>query len=109
VLNEPGGTVPQVCAPQVYLKPEVERRIRNRLKRLEGQVRGVERLLAAHHSCDDLLVQLGAIKQAVTGVIVELLEGHMQTCVAESVERGQGMKALASLRGALASALRHAS
>ncbi len=99
--------MPQVCAPQVYLKPEVERRIHNRLKRLEGQVRGVQRLLAAHHSCDDLLIQLGAIKQAVNGAMIELLEGHMATCVAESVEKGQGVKALASLKGALASALRH--
>lgn len=96
-------------APTVYLRPEVERRIQNRLKRLEGQVRGVQRLLAAHQSCDDLLVQLGAIKQAMNGVMVELLEGHMETCVAESVEKGEGVKALTSLKGALAHALRHAS
>jgi DNA-binding FrmR family transcriptional regulator len=105
----PGGRVAEICAPQVYLKPEVERRIHNRLKRLEGQVRGVQRLLAEHHSCDDLLVQLGAVKQALTAVMVELLEGHMETCVAERVEKGQGARALASLRGALAHALRHAS
>lgn len=98
----------QVCTPRVYLQPNVERRITNRLKRLEGQVRGVQRLLAQHQSCDDLLIQLGAIKQAVTGVMVELLEGHMATCVAEDVEKGHGLKALASLRGALASAMRHA-
>lgn len=99
--------MPEVCTTPVYLKPEVERRIQNRLKRLEGQVRGVQRLLAQHQSCDDLLIQLGAVKQAVSGVMVELLEGHMATCVAESVQKGQGMKALASLKGALASALRH--
>lgn len=101
--------MPEICAQQVYLKPNVERRILNRLKRLEGQVRGVQRLLAEHHSCDDLLVQMGAVRQAANGVMVEILEGHMQTCVAESIEKGQGAKALASLRGALASTLRHAS
>ena len=99
----------QVCAPQVYLRPAVERRLRNRLKRLEGQVRGVQRLLAEHHSCDDLLVQMGAIRQAINGAMIELLDGHMETCVAESIEKGQGAKALARLRGALAAALRHAS
>jgi len=99
----------QVCTPQIYLRPEVERRLRNRLKRLEGQVRGVQRLLAEHHSCDDLLVQMGAIRQAINGVMIELLDGHMETCVAESIEKGQGAKALARLRGALAAALRHAS
>jgi DNA-binding FrmR family transcriptional regulator len=108
-LSRRGGLVSQLCAPTVYLAPHLERRIANRLKRIEGQVRGVQRLLAAHHSCDDLLIQLGAVKQAVSGVMLELLEGHMETCVAESVEKGQGTKALARLRGALAHALRHAS
>lgn len=101
--------MPTTCTPTVYLKPEVERRIRNRLKRLEGQVRGVQRLLAAHHSCDDLLIQLGAIKQALNAVTVQLLEGHMETCVARSVEKGEGARALASLKGALAHAMRHSS
>jgi DNA-binding FrmR family transcriptional regulator len=99
----------EVCLPSVYLKPAVERRIMNRLKRIEGQIRGVQRLVAEHHSCDDVLVQIGAVKQAVGAVMVELLEGHMETCVAERVEKGQGAAALASLRGALATALRHAS
>ena len=98
-----------ICLPGVYLKPAVERRILNRLKRIEGQVRGVQRLVSAHHSCDDILIQVGAIKQAIGSVMVELLEGHMETCVAASVEKGQGKAALASLKGALAHALRHAS
>ncbi len=95
-----------ICLTNVYLKPAVERRIQNRLKRIEGQVRGVQRLIAEHHSCDDILIQIGALKQAINGVAVELLEGHMDTCVAESVEQGHGVKALASLKGALAHVLR---
>ena len=98
--------MPSVCLPEVYLKPTVERRILNRLKRIEGQIRGVQRLISTHHSCDDILIQVGAVKQAINSVAVELLEGHMDTCVAESVEKGQGVKALASLKGALAHVLR---
>jgi DNA-binding FrmR family transcriptional regulator len=97
-----------ICLPQIYLKPHVERRIVNRLRRIEGQVRGVQRLIAEHQSCDDILIQIGALKQALNGVAVELLEGHMDTCVAASVEKGQGMRALASLKGALAQVLRQA-
>lgn len=96
----------EICLPNVYLKPSVERRIQNRLKRIEGQVRGIQRLITEHHSCDDILIQIGAVKQAVNAVAVQLLEGHMDTCVAESVSKGQGTKALASLRGALAHVLR---
>lgn len=98
--------MPEICLPNLYLKPSVEHRIQNRLKRIEGQMRGVQRLIAEHHSCDDILIQIGAVKQAINSVAVELLEGHMDTCVAESVAKGQGNKALASLKGALAHVLR---
>lgn len=98
----------KLCAPQVYRKPEVQRRPQNRLNRIEGQIRGIQRLLAAHHPCDDLLIQLGAVKQALNSVTVELLESHIETCVAEDVAAGRGTKALGRLKGALAYALRHA-
>ncbi len=98
--------MPDICLPEVYLKPTVERRLLNRLKRIEGQIRGIQRLIAEHQSCDDILVQVGAAKQAMNAVAVELLEGHLDTCVADSVERGQGARALASLKGAVAHVLR---
>jgi CsoR family transcriptional regulator, copper-sensing transcriptional repressor len=91
----------------IYLEPEVQRRIHNRLKRIEGQVRGIQRLLSEHQPCDDLLVQLGAVKQALNGVTVELLMGHLETCVAESMKEGQGTEALEILHNALTQALRH--
>lgn len=99
--------MPAAVMPQIYLEPQVERRIVNRLKRIEGQVRGVQRLIREHQSCDDILIQVGALRQALTGVAVDLLEGHMNTCVAESVAKGQGAKALASLKSSLAHVLRH--
>lgn len=99
--------VTQKTLGSVYLRPEVERRLRNRLKRIEGQIRGIQRLLAEHHSCDDMLVQLGAVKQALNSVTVELLDGHMETCVREGVSEGQGARVLAQLKSALVYALRH--
>jgi DNA-binding FrmR family transcriptional regulator len=50
----------------VYLEEEAERRIRNRLRRLNGQVSGIERMLEEHKSCDDILVQIAALKQGHT-------------------------------------------
>ena len=98
--------MPEICLPKVYLEPAVERRLLNRLKRIEGQVRGIQRLVATHEPCDDILIQIGAVKQAINGVAVELLEGHMDTCVAESLKQDQEAQALASLKGALAHVLR---
>ena len=91
----------------LYLTPESEGAIYNRLSRLEGQVRGVKRMLAEHKSCDDMLVQVSALKQAVNGIAAELLQAHMATCVLGRIEAGDGEAALASLRSALGKVLKH--
>lgn len=90
-----------------YLTGDAERAIYNRLSRLEGQVRGVKKMLADHKSCDDMLVQVSALKQAVNGIAAELLQAHMETCVLGRVEAGEGRRALASLRDALAKVMKH--
>lgn len=116
---KPGGTtraggragvvdaVPAARPEDVYLTGEAERAIYNRLSRMEGQVRGVKKMLAERKSCDEMLVQISALKQAVNGVAAELLQAHMQTCVLGRVERGDGERALASLRSALAKVMKH--
>lgn len=93
----------------LYLTEEAERRIKNRLSRLEGQVRGIKRMLEEHESCDDILVQVAALKQAVNGVAVELLQAHMESCVLPQIEAGafEGKEALESLKGALSKVLKH--
>ena len=91
----------------LYLTGEAERAIYNRLSRLEGQVRGVTKMLAAHKSCDDMLVQISALKQAVNAIAAELLQAHMETCVSGRIEAGEGKQALASLRSALAKVMKH--
>ena len=88
-------------AKDIYLDPEVEEELQNRLSRIEGHVRGVKRMLAEHASCEDLLVQLSAVRSALNQTTARLLENHMETCVAECVRAGQGEKALRHLKGAL--------
>ena len=99
--------LPIVGTEDIYLTGESERAIYNRLSRLEGQVRGVKKMLAERKSCDEMLVQISALKQAVNGVAAELLQAHMQTCVLGRVEAGDGERALASLRSALAKVMKH--
>jgi len=100
-------TLPIVAPDDLYLTGESERAIYNRLSRLEGQVRGVKRMLAERKSCDEMLVQVSALKQAVNGIATELLQAHMETCVLGRVEAGQGREALASLRSALTKVMKH--
>jgi len=103
-----GAPLPTLeSADDLYLTGDAERAIYNRLSRVEGQVRGVKKMLAEHKSCDEMLVQISALKQAVNGVAAELLQAHMETCVLGRIEAGEGKRALSSLRNALAKVMKH--
>ncbi len=63
--------------------------INRRLKKIEGQVRGVQKMVDQDKPCEDILIQIGAIKSALhkTGQII--LEGHMHHCVLDGISSGQ--------------------
>lgn len=60
----------------------------NRLKRIEGQVRGVEGMLESGFYCTDILMQVSAITSALNSFTKVLLANHVRTCVAENIRRG---------------------
>jgi CsoR family transcriptional regulator, copper-sensing transcriptional repressor len=59
-----------------------------RLKRIEGQVRGIERMIERHEYCVDILQQTAALRAAVDSVALLVLEDHVQGCVRTAAERG---------------------
>jgi len=63
--------------------------LQTRLRRIEGQVRGVERMVEENRYCIDVLTQIAAIQAALDKVALGLLDGHAHTCVigAEPDER----------------------
>ena len=60
----------------------------NRLKRIEGQVRGVQNMLENGVYCTDILVQVSAINSALNSFNKVLLGNHLRTCVAENIRNG---------------------
>lgn len=60
----------------------------NRLKRIEGQVRGVEGMLESDAYCTDILMQVSAINSALNSFTKVLLANHMRTCVCENIRNG---------------------
>lgn len=60
----------------------------DRLARLEGQVRGVAKMVEADRYCMDIMVQTAAIRSAVLAVEKMLLEHHAQHCVESAIESG---------------------
>jgi CsoR family transcriptional regulator, copper-sensing transcriptional repressor len=72
-----------------------------RLRRIEGQVRGLQRMVDEDVYCIDVLTQVSAVTRALQAVALGLLEDHLGHCVAQAVEQG-GPEAEAKVREAAA-------
>ena len=73
-----------------YIKAKDKEKIQNRLRRIEGQVRGVQRMVDEEAYCVDILTQLSSIVSASEKVALMLLKDHVEHCVRESIEKGEG-------------------
>jgi DNA-binding FrmR family transcriptional regulator len=62
--------------------------VRKRLRRIEGQVRGLQRMVDEDAYCIDVLTQISATTKALQAVALELLEDHLGHCVAHAIETG---------------------
>lgn len=61
-----------------------------RLRRIEGQVRGLQRMVEADKYCIDILTQVSAVTRALQSVALGLLDEHLSHCVTEAVAEGGG-------------------
>ena len=68
---------------------EEQKKLVNRLNRIEGQIRGIRRMVESDAYCTDIIVQAGAVNAAVTSFIKELLASHIRTCVADDIRNGK--------------------
>jgi DNA-binding FrmR family transcriptional regulator len=59
-----------------------------RLKRIEGQARGIHRMVDEEQYCIDILTQISALTSALQGVAVGLLDDHLKHCVTDAVREG---------------------
>ena len=62
--------------------------IHKRLRRIEGQVRGLQRMVDEDKYCIDVLDQIAAVTKALQAVALELLDDHLSHCVAEALTKG---------------------
>ena len=70
-------------------KDESKQKIINRLKIIEGQVRGLQDMLAKDTYCIDIITQTSAVKNALSRVEDALMENHLGTCVVHQIKKGQ--------------------
>jgi DNA-binding FrmR family transcriptional regulator len=59
-----------------------------RLKRIEGQVKGLQRMLGEEKCCSDILVQVAAVRAAINKVGILIFEEHSKTCLKDALEAG---------------------
>jgi len=79
--------------------------VQKRLRRIEGQVRGLQRMVDEDRYCIDILEQVSAATRALQSVALELLNDHMTHCVSDAVKAG-GEEATAKLDEATAAIAR---
>mgnify|MGYP000987246902 CR=1 FL=1 len=76
---------------------EQKTNIINRLRRIEGQVKGIERMLDSEQCCSDILVQISAVRSAINGVGGLIFERYSQNCLAGASTPDAQQQALSEL------------
>lgn len=77
------------CQHKTKQRDEMEyKSLYHRLNRIEGQVRGVKRMLEEDYYCVDILTQVSAIMAALKSFNCQLLESHINSCVSENLKNG---------------------
>ena len=77
------------CVKKTMRTDEEKRRLINRLRRIEGQIGGIIRMVESGTYCNDILVQSAAVNAALNAFSRELLISHMHTCVARDIREGR--------------------
>lgn len=72
----------------VAVDPEVKHAITTRLRRIEGQIRGLQRMVDEERYCADVLVQMSSVQEVLRGVSRELLHNHLKHCATEAIRSG---------------------
>jgi DNA-binding FrmR family transcriptional regulator len=73
-----------------------------RLKRIEGQVRGIHRMIEEDRYCPEVLGQIASVQQALRGLAKQVLQGHLDHCVAAALAAGDPARAAAMQKELLA-------
>ncbi len=75
--------------------PEIKSSNLKRLRRIEGQVRGLQKMVEDDRYCADIVVQIASVQEALRGVGRELMKNHLHHCAAETIRHGNEAQASA--------------
>lgn len=72
----------------------IKQKLVRRLKIVEGQIRGLSRMIEKDEYCIDIITQTSAIKQALSSIEDSLMEGHLGTCAIDQIRNGREKKSI---------------
>ncbi len=75
--------------------------IQLRVKKIKGQIGGIEKMIEENRYCIDILTQISAARSALDSLAIKLLEQHSQTCLVEDIKSGKEDEAIKELMGTL--------
>ena len=75
--------------------------LHNRLKREDGQIKAIDRMIEQDVPCEDIIIQINAAKTALHKIGQVVLEGHLNHCVKDGIEHGDAEKTIADFAKAL--------
>lgn len=75
--------------------------LHNRLKRVDGQIKAIDRMIERDVPCEDIIIQINAAKTALHKIGQVVLEGHLNHCVKDGIEHGDAEKTIADFAKAL--------
>ena len=77
------------CGKRTKRGAQDKKLIINRLNRISGQINGITKMIENDAYCNDVLVQLSAVKNSVKSLSTHILENHLYTCVPRALEKGE--------------------
>lgn len=76
------------CVKHTYREKDEKSKLINRIKRLEGQMRGVQNMIEEDRYCNDILIQLSAIDKSIKSLSSQILESHLKSCITTQLKSG---------------------
>ena len=76
---------------------EEKKKILTRLRRIEGQTRGIQRMVEEDKYCVDIMTQIAGVQAALEQVSLLLMENHLLHCVTEAIQEGKGDEKIAEI------------
>jgi CsoR family transcriptional regulator, copper-sensing transcriptional repressor len=90
------GTRTEEGRKAVAVDPEIKERNLKRLRRIEGQVRGLQKMVEEDRYCPDILTQISSVQEALRSVGRELMRNHLKHCATQAIRSGDGEAAEAT-------------